>query len=171
MGAGRSQCRHWVGADTRCRSHDCHHALYRHDDRCVQKHRWRRLVVASQHGNHEPECRRHCDRPLVPTTVYAGTDADGVFQSSDGGATWQPEKTGLTVLTVSSLAVVRSTRQHVYAGTSGGGVFQFMGIIPAFDLEGRANTRRLSTGDQSVVHSSLVGRERHKRRVRVVGAG
>src|SRR5207247_10522252 len=33
--------------------------------------------------------------PLVPSTLYAGTFKNGVFKSTDGGASWTPANTGL----------------------------------------------------------------------------
>lgn len=54
--------------------------------------------------------------------LYAGTADQGVFRSTDGGASWQPASRGLLQLDVRALAAGR--RGVVYAGTAGGGVFR-----------------------------------------------
>ena len=61
---------------------------------------------------------------LVATVglVYAGT-ADGVFQSTDGAASWDSFSDGLTTLFVTALVVDPSNPAIVHAGTAGGGVF------------------------------------------------
>src|SRR2546429_8003249 len=43
--------------------------------------------------------------PVTPATLYAGTDSNGVFKSTNGGARWSAVNTGLTGKTVSILAV------------------------------------------------------------------
>lgn len=55
--------------------------------------------------------------------VYAATDL-GVFKTSDGGASWTPENTGLFRLRVRAVAVNPAAAEHVYAGTNGAGVFK-----------------------------------------------
>jgi len=59
--------------------------------------------------------------PVTPATLYAGTDSNGVFKSTNGGASWSAVNTGLTAKTVSILAVDPQTRppsmrQHKVAG-------------------------------------------------------
>jgi hypothetical protein len=53
-----------------------------------------------------------------PSTIYAAIDpsANGVYQSTDAGATWQP----MPVPSALSVAVAPSDSQVVYAGTSAG---------------------------------------------------
>ncbi len=60
--------------------------------------------------------------PVLPSTVYAGTDG-GVFRSTDGGATWAVANSGLTNPFVAALAIDPITPSTLYAGT-GGGVFK-----------------------------------------------
>ena len=62
-------------------------------------------LLADRHGN-----------------LYAGTLDQGVFRSTDGGASWRPARRGLQQLDVRCLAV--DPRGVLYAGTSGGGVFR-----------------------------------------------
>src|SRR5436309_6731182 len=61
--------------------------------------------------------------PLIPTTLYAGTESGGVFKSSDGGASWSA--TGLTgVGGVLTLAIDPLTPTTLYAGTGTSGVYK-----------------------------------------------
>jgi photosystem II stability/assembly factor-like uncharacterized protein len=60
--------------------------------------------------------------PLDPATFYAGT-SEGVFKSSDGGASWNPANDGLYRL-VSTLAIAPASPRVVYAGTVGYGVYR-----------------------------------------------
>lgn len=66
--------------------------------------------------------------PMNPSTVYAGTNTvgggvtPGVFQSSDGGATWAA--TGLAGAPIRELAVDPLDSMKIYAGTSQGGIFR-----------------------------------------------
>jgi photosystem II stability/assembly factor-like uncharacterized protein len=72
--------------------------------------------------------------PIHPNTVYVGTNSysggDGVYKSSDGGATWVSASQGeLGTLMVSSLAIDPTDPHTVYAGTydlggGEGGVFK-----------------------------------------------
>jgi photosystem II stability/assembly factor-like uncharacterized protein len=55
--------------------------------------------------------------PLAPQTLYAGC-RDGLFQSRDGGASWQA--TGISGPNVFSLAIHPTRPGTVYAGTSSG---------------------------------------------------
>src|SRR5438874_1144866 len=58
--------------------------------------------------------------PVTPTTLYAGTDSNGVFKSTNGGASWSAVNTGLTAKTVSILAVDPQTPATLYAATQSG---------------------------------------------------
>jgi photosystem II stability/assembly factor-like uncharacterized protein len=58
-----------------------------------------------------------------PTVIYAATRSQGVLRSSDGGATFQPFNSGLTVTDLDSIAM--DSGGNLYAGaTSNGGVFK-----------------------------------------------
>jgi photosystem II stability/assembly factor-like uncharacterized protein len=52
--------------------------------------------------------------PVTTSTLYAGLDSGGLFKSTDGGATWA--LTGLTLPTVSSIAVDPSNPARIIAG-------------------------------------------------------
>ena len=60
--------------------------------------------------------------PATPTTLYAGTNAAGVFKSVDGGLAWSAINAGLSSLQVFDLAIDPLTPTSIYAAT-GGGVF------------------------------------------------
>ena len=76
--------------------------------------------------------------PQNPSTLYVGTSGmgsdgscdnpcsgfnDGVFKSTDAGATWTPLNSGLTTKHVFSLAIDPQHPNRLYAGTMSGGVF------------------------------------------------
>ena len=64
------------------------------------------------------------DRSTEPTTVYAGTEWQGVFKSVDGGTTWtRPANGNLPRVRVSSMAVGSGSPATLYAAT-GGGLFR-----------------------------------------------
>ncbi len=79
--------------------------------------------------------------PATPSTLYAGTHGDwrmvrdggdlrrvavnGMFKSTNGGATWSAIDTGLTNPYVEALVIDPATPSTLYAGT-GGGVFKSM---------------------------------------------
>jgi cysteine-rich repeat protein len=62
--------------------------------------------------------------PSSPSTLYVGTDGDGVFKSTNGGGIWVAVNTDLSEGFVDSIAVAPSSPSTLYAGTSGGGVFK-----------------------------------------------
>jgi subtilisin family serine protease len=62
--------------------------------------------------------------PSNSQTVYAATWGQGVYKSTDAGATWQPKNSGLEDLWLYALAVHPQHCQVVYAGTTAGGVFK-----------------------------------------------
>src|SRR5204863_4967497 len=67
--------------------------------------------------------------PVTPATLYAGTDSNGVFKTTNGGGSWTAVNTGLTNFQVTALAIDPQTPATVYAGraacrvrsTNGGG--------------------------------------------------
>src|SRR5215510_4187617 len=61
--------------------------------------------------------------PRNPWTVYAASSTSGVFKSIDGGESWSAVNSGLTTLSVNSLAIDPQDSSTVYAATAGGGVF------------------------------------------------
>ena len=58
-------------------------------------------------------------RPGEPDTLFAASNAGGVFRSSDGARTWSPLREGLTNTDVAALAFDSSGR-YLYAGTADG---------------------------------------------------
>jgi len=54
--------------------------------------------------------------------LYAGTSTEGVFRSTDRGATWKPARRGLAQPGVEALAVTADG--SLFAGTPGGGVYR-----------------------------------------------
>jgi hypothetical protein len=64
--------------------------------------------------------------PSIPVTLFAGTAVEGVFKSTDGGANWSAANAGLSNRDVRALAIDPSTTPAtLYAGTFGGGVFEY----------------------------------------------
>ena len=64
--------------------------------------------------------------PIGGSVIYAGTDGDGVYRSTNGGFTWMQVNAGLSDPDVLALAIDPGTpwpAAEVYAGTRGGGVF------------------------------------------------
>lgn len=71
--------------------------------------------------------------PSSPTTLYAGASAvgsptgsstEGVFRSTDGGASWRSIRSGMDTKTVLALAIDPVTPSTIYAGTVLAGVFK-----------------------------------------------
>ncbi len=67
--------------------------------------------------------------PLAPATVYAGTGGDGVFKSTDGGASWVSFGTGLESLRIRTLAIDPLQPATLYAATDRG-VFDLTQVAP-----------------------------------------
>jgi hypothetical protein len=63
--------------------------------------------------------------PHNPTTIYAGSQANGVLKSTDNGENWVPANTGLTeaALNVRRLIMDPQRPGHIYAGTREDGVY------------------------------------------------
>jgi photosystem II stability/assembly factor-like uncharacterized protein len=55
--------------------------------------------------------------PTDPNTCYAGTAAGGVWQTTDGGQTWNALWDIQTSLAIGAIAIATSNPQIVYAGT------------------------------------------------------
>jgi len=54
--------------------------------------------------------------------LFAGTDVNGVFRSTDNGTTWMPVNTGFPLLGVGSLVVCGS---NLFAEADANGVYRF----------------------------------------------
>lgn len=61
--------------------------------------------------------------PTNPQTIYAADYSNGVYMSTNGGASWLPINDGLSTKAVSALAI-SSNGRILYAATVGGGVFR-----------------------------------------------
>ena len=57
--------------------------------------------------------------PRNPSTLHAGTNRDGIFRSTDAGASWSAFSTGLTCGFVRTLAI-DPTGTVLHAGTTCG---------------------------------------------------
>lgn len=62
--------------------------------------------------------------PLVPARIFAGTYNNGMFRSTDGGASFQQVNNGLTNANVTVIGIDPTASSNVYAGTQGGGVYK-----------------------------------------------
>ncbi|SNB48096.1 choice-of-anchor D domain-containing protein [Geobacter sp. DSM 9736] len=56
----------------------------------------------------------------LPSVVYVGTDGNGVYKSTDGGATWNPASQGIAGLSVYAVKIDPGNHSTIYAGTNGG---------------------------------------------------
>ena len=67
-----------------------------------------------------PDCQPHDQGlaidPSTPSTLYAGTEGQGVFKSTDSGGSWFRANIGLTNLDVRALAIDPSHSAILYAG-------------------------------------------------------
>jgi len=82
------------------------------------------------------------------TYLFAGTEDDGVYRSTNNGASWSPVNTDLTTKSVTSLAVAGP---YLFAGTVGGGVFR------SIDNGNSWKTFNLGLSNMSVYALSIVG--------------
>jgi photosystem II stability/assembly factor-like uncharacterized protein len=57
----------------------------------------------------------------IDGTIYAGTQVEGVYASTDDGLTWTPRNAGIETLEVTTIV---GQPGHLFAGTFGGGVFR-----------------------------------------------
>ena len=76
--------------------------------------------------------------PASAGTVYAATTLNGVFKSTDGGASWAGVNTGVSTHHIWTLAIPAAAPETVYAGSNGGGVFK--------TTNGGANWAVMNTG-------------------------
>lgn len=53
--------------------------------------------------------------PQIPSTIYAGTEDNGVVKSIDGGGSWNPINAGLPARSVTTLAIDPQNPQILYA--------------------------------------------------------
>jgi photosystem II stability/assembly factor-like uncharacterized protein len=87
--------------------------------------------------------------PVHHHILAAGTEEDGVWISTDRGASWQPANNGLTHKTVYALAFAPQDEQTIYAGTFQGGVFK--------SEDGGASWKSVNTGLRVLdIHAVLV---------------
>jgi len=54
-------------------------------------------------------------------TIYAGTQTNGIYSSTDDGLTWVPKNSGIESFEIAAMA---STPGHLFAGTFGHGVYR-----------------------------------------------
>jgi photosystem II stability/assembly factor-like uncharacterized protein len=58
--------------------------------------------------------------PSTPSTVYAGSSANGLFRSDDGGESWGAIDQGLGNLQITQIVIDPTDPSRLYAGTKGG---------------------------------------------------
>ena len=99
--------------------------------------------------------------PKSTSTLYVGTNGDGVYKSTDAGRTWAPTGEALRKEIVLSLAVDPGASATIYAGTMGAGVFKSTdgGVSWTPPARGSDQERaRLRTGDRSFESRHRLGR-------------
>ena len=105
----------------------------------------------------------------APKTIYSVYGWRGVFKSSDGGGHWRTANTGLSLATVSSLAVDPNRPQTVYASAGQLGLFK--------SSDGGANWRPVGRGLVNAVALDprdpriVLAAEAHNRVLRSTDAG
>ena len=88
--------------------------------------------------------------------IMVGTDV-GVYQSSDGGVTWQRGPAGLPTVIVQDIVYVPATKQ-VVAGTFGRGVFAYTIGVEAGVLRGDVNLDgKVDAFDALLIQQAIVG--------------
>ena len=58
---------------------------------------------------------------VIGTTIFAATDTNGIFRSSDNGTTWEPVNNGLISQNISSVAAIGSI---IFAATTDNNIFR-----------------------------------------------
>jgi photosystem II stability/assembly factor-like uncharacterized protein len=86
----------------------------------------------------------------LPSRVFAGTTGNGVFESSDGGATWAASNNGLANASVSSLVIDPAPPSLIFAGTAQGVFCAPLGQVAVTCVSGSQtlclNAHRFSAG-------------------------
>jgi photosystem II stability/assembly factor-like uncharacterized protein len=77
--------------------------------------------AASSRGLHATTVTAAAADPTLPGMIYAGLNGQGVYRSTDHGASWNAANGGLSDLNIRSLAVIPGV---VLAGTNSGGIFR-----------------------------------------------
>jgi photosystem II stability/assembly factor-like uncharacterized protein len=93
--------------------------------------------------------------PTNPNIVYAGAASGGVWKTTDGGETWDPQWDMQESLAMGALAIARSSPQTVYAGTGefttttpsypGAGVYVSTNGGATWSLRNTCKCRRVGT--------------------------
>jgi Bacterial Ig-like domain (group 3) len=91
--------------------------------------------------------------PLFSNSLFAGTDI-GVFNSTDGGATWTPYGSGLPRVAVFDMAINNLTRKLRIA-THGKGIWEIALINPAGAVSLAANHVSVQTGTTVTLTASV----------------
>ncbi len=91
--------------------------------------------------------------PGDPYTFYAGAAAGGVWKTTDGGATWQPQTDKTTIMSVGAIAVAPSDHNTIYVGTGeaaprgdityGNGVYKSVDGGKTWSFLGLKDTRQI----------------------------
>ena len=104
--------------------------------------------------------------PQNPDTLYAVTDFDGIFKTTDGGISWNPMNSGLQYVATLSLAVDSQNPQTLYTSVSYGSrsaveksVDGGMSWNPtALDLDRKAITSiTIDAQNSSIVYAGYTG--------------
>jgi hypothetical protein len=84
----------------------------------------RSVRSASNNGLSPTTIGRLAIDPVTPATIYATSPLEGVYRSTDAGASWGAYNAGLNPITSIPIAVDPATPTMVYTGTFGGGVLR-----------------------------------------------
>jgi photosystem II stability/assembly factor-like uncharacterized protein len=121
-------------------------------------------AVWSSNGPEGGNIRTLAIDPSNPDTLYAGTWGQGVFKSTDGGASWSAASNGLTddsTLTIHTLTIDPVTPTTLYAGTSGS-IFK--------STDGGGNWSELTTGLPEMYTASSLAIDPAKPTILYLGA-
>lgn len=92
--------------------------------------------------------------PLFPKSLYAGTDI-GVFNSTDGGATWAPYGTGLPRVAVFDMAI-NSVSRNLRIATHGRGIWEIATVRPPGAVALTASNLLPATGASVSLSANVV---------------
>jgi len=98
--------------------------LFKSENTGTSWHRVGSGLPASLCSNASPRFRLAAD-PSAPQTLYLGTAGQGVFRSTDGGATFRSFNRGLETADVSIVLVDPTNLAHLYAAVIGKGVWRW----------------------------------------------